>query len=220
MDGPFPYELEDVRWWDEGLVQDFPPCGTGSLHVLPMLVKLTMEAKERRCAGCVISCFQDEDFEEAKGPPIQWRARKREGAPPNSSNASEPEPGGDGRRELERDPSGGIAPQEGKSERRLSQEAAKMSTGKRNTTRGKGKKAQPRKEKAEKRKSKTTWETKSTRGRASGKPLFDIAMGSSDAESRVGLKLSGVPPWETQREYTNELTGSNLVEHERLEKHP
>ena len=75
MDGPFPYELEDARWWDEGLVQDFPPCGTGSLHVLPMLVKLTMEAKERKCVGCVISCFQDEDFEEAKGPPIQWRVR-------------------------------------------------------------------------------------------------------------------------------------------------
>ena len=138
MDGPFPYELEDVRWWDEGLVQDFPPCGTGSLHVLPMLVKLTMEAKERRCAGCVISCFQDEDFEEAKGPPIQWRARKREGAPPNSSNASEPEPGGDGTRELERDPSGGIAPQEGKSERKLSQEAAKRNTGKHSTTRRNG----------------------------------------------------------------------------------
>ena len=63
-----------------------------------MLVKLTMEAKERKCVGCEISCFQDEDFEEAKGPPIQWRARKREGAPPNSSNASEPEPGGDGKR--------------------------------------------------------------------------------------------------------------------------
>ena len=66
MDGPFPCELEDERWWDEGLVQDFPPCGTGSLHVLPILVTLTMEAKERRCASFVISCFQDEDFEEAK----------------------------------------------------------------------------------------------------------------------------------------------------------
>ena len=147
MDGPFPYELEDARWLDEGLVQDFPPCGTGSLHVLPMLVKLTMEAKERKCVGCVISCFQDEDFEEAKGPPIQWRARKREEAPPNSSNASEPEPGGDGRRELERDPSGGMSPQEGESERRLSQEAAKRNTKKTSTTRGKGEKAQPREEK-------------------------------------------------------------------------
>ena len=74
--------------------------------MLPMLVTLTMEAKERRCASFVISCFQDEDFEEAKSPPIQWRARKREGAPPNSSNASEPEPGVDGKRELGRDPSG------------------------------------------------------------------------------------------------------------------
>ena len=174
MDGPFPYELEDVRWWDEGLVQDFPPCGTGSLHVLPMLVTLTMEVKERRCASFVISCFQDEDFEEAKGPPIQWRARKREGAPPNSSNASEPEPGGDGRRELERDPSGGIPPQEGRSERRLSQEAAKMSTGKRNTTRGKGKKAQPRKEKAEKENPKQPGKPNQHVGVQAGSPCLTL----------------------------------------------
>ena len=223
MDGPSPYELEDARWWDEGLVQDFPPCGTGPLHVLPMLVKLTMEAKERKCVGCVISCFQDEDFEEAKGPPIQWRARKREEAPPNSSNASEPEPGGDGKRELERDPSGGMSPQEGESERRLSQETAKRNTKKTSTTRGKGEKdtTKGRKRKRKKRrKTKNTREATSARGRASGKPLFDAAMGGSDAESRVGRKLSGVPPWETQRECTNELTGSNLVEHEKLGKHP
>ena len=50
--------------------------------------------------------------------------------------------------------------------------------------------------------------------------LFCTAMGGSDAELRVGLKLSGVPPWETQRGSTNELTGSNLVEHERLGTHP
>ena len=92
--------------------------------MLPMLVMLTMEEKERKCAGCVISCCQDEGFEEAKSPPIQWRVQKREEVLPNSSNGSEPEPGGDGKRELERDPSGGMSPQEGKSERRLSQEAA------------------------------------------------------------------------------------------------
>ena len=57
-------------------------------------------------------------------------------------------------------------------------------------------------------------------GQASGKPLFDTVMGSSDAESRVDQKLSGVPPWETQRECTNELIGSDLVEHEKLGKHP
>ena len=106
MDVPFPCEMEDERWWDEDLVLDFPPCGTGSLHVLPLLVALTMEVKEQTYASCVISCCQDEDFEEARSPPIQWRARKREGAPPSSSNASEPEPNGDGKRELERDPSG------------------------------------------------------------------------------------------------------------------
>ena len=192
--------------------------------MLPMLVKLTMEAKERKCVGCVISCFQDEDFEEAKGPPIQWRARKREEAPPNSSNASEPEPGGDGRRELERDPSERISPQEGESERRLSQEAAKRNTKENSTTRGKERKTQTREEKKKKGKKKRgktkNREATSKRGRASGKPLFDAAMGGSDAESRVGRKLSGVPPWETQRECTNELTGSNLVEHEKLGRHP
>ena len=219
MDGPFPYELEDARWWDEGLVQDFPPCGTGSLHVLPMLVKLTMEAKERKCVGCVISCFQDEDFEEAKGPPIQWRVRKREEAPPNSSNASEPEPGGDGKRELERDPSGGMTPQEGKSERRLSQEAAKGNTKKHSKPREKGEE-DTTKERKSKEKDQKHPRTTSKRGQASGKPLFDAVMGGSDAESRVGRKLSGVPPWETQRECTNELIGSDLVEHEKLGKHP
>ena len=65
-----------------------------------------MEAKEHMYASCVISCCQDADFEEAMSPPIQWRARKREGAPPGNSNASVPEPNGDGKRELERDPSG------------------------------------------------------------------------------------------------------------------
>ena len=104
---------------------------------------LTMEEKERKCAGCVISCFQDEGFEEAKSPPIQWRVRKREEAPPNSSNASEPEPGGDGKRELERDPSGGMSPQEGKSER----SCRKKYTKPHNKPRGKGKKTKPRKEK-------------------------------------------------------------------------
>ena len=187
--------------------------------MLPMLVKLTMEATERRCAGCVISCFQDEDFEEAKGPPIQWMARKREEAPPNSSNASEPEPGGDGKRELERDPSGGISPQEGKSERRLSQEAAKETQRNTANQEEKKKKTQPRKEK-ERERPKTTRETTSKRGQASGKPLFDAVMGGSDAESRVDQKLSGVPPWETQRGCTNELIESNLVEHEKMGKHP
>ena len=86
-----------------------------------------MEEKERKCAGFLISCCQDEpDFEEAKSPPIQWRVRKREEVLPNSSNASEPEPGGDGKHDLERDPSGGMSPhKKDRSERRLSQEAAR-----------------------------------------------------------------------------------------------
>ena len=110
MNGPVPYEMEVARWWDEGWVQDFPPCVTGCLHVLPLWVILTMEEKERKCAGFLISCCQDGDFEEAKSPPIQWRVRKREEALPNSSNASEPEPDGDGKHDLERDPSEGMSP--------------------------------------------------------------------------------------------------------------
>ena len=50
--------------------------------------------------------------------------------------------------------------------------------------------------------------------------LLCTAMRSSDAELRVGQRLSGVPPWETQLGSINELTGSNLVEHERLGTHP
>ena len=36
-------------------------------------------------------------------------------------------------------------------------------------------------------------------------------MRSSDAELRVGQRLSGVLPWETQLGSINELTGSNLL---------
>ena len=110
MNGPVPYEMEVARWWDEGWVQDFPPCVTGCLHVLPLWVTLTMEVKERKCGGFLMSCGQDGNLEEALSPPIQWRARKREEALPNSSNASEPEPDGDGKHDLERDPSEGMSP--------------------------------------------------------------------------------------------------------------
>ena len=133
-----------------------------------------------------------------------------------NSNASEPEPSGDGKRELGHDPSGEFY--HGRSERRLSQETAKKEHREKQHHKKRKQKAQQRKE--TERKTNTKQEHNTTHGRASKKPLFDIAMGSSDAELRVGLKLSGVPPWETQRESTNELTGSNLVEHERLETHP
>ena len=66
----------------------------------------------------------------------------------------------------------------------------------------------------------TRKQTKRNRGQASGKPLFDTVVESTDAESRVDQRLSGVPPWETQRECTNELIGSDLVEHEKLGRHP
>jgi len=68
-----------------------------------------MEVKERKCGGFLMWCGQDGNLEEALSPPIQWRARKREEALPNSSNASEPEPDGDEKHDLERDPSEGMS---------------------------------------------------------------------------------------------------------------
>ena len=50
--------------------------------------------------------------------------------------------------------------------------------------------------------------------------MFDLAIDCSDAESKVGQRLSGVPPWETQHECTTELIGSDLVEHEKQGRHP
>ena len=57
-------------------------------------------------------------------------------------------------------------------------------------------------------------------GKASIKPMFDLAIDRSDAESKVGQRLSGVPPWENQHECTTELIGSDLVEHEKQGRHP
>ena len=107
---PVPYKMEGARWWDEGWVQDFPPCVTGCLHELPLWVTSTMEVKERKCGGFLVQRGQDGNLEEALSPPIQWRVRKREEALPNSSNASEPEPDDDGMHDLERDPSEGMSP--------------------------------------------------------------------------------------------------------------
>ena len=102
--------MEDARWWDEGLGQDFPPCVTGCPRESPMWVTLTMGVKERKCGDSLVLHVQDGDFEEALRPPIQWRARRKEEVLPNSSNASEPEPDGDGKHDLERDPSDGMSP--------------------------------------------------------------------------------------------------------------
>ena len=99
----------------------------------------------------------------------------------------------------------------------MSQETVKRSTGKSSTT---GKEAEGSTSEKQKEKRRTNTKQEHNTWTCKQKPLFDTAMGSSDAELRVGQKLPGVPPWETQRESTNELTGSNLVEHERLETHP
>ena len=120
-----PYKMEDARWWDEGWVQDFPPCVTECLRESPLWVTLTMEVKERKCGDFLVLRVQDGNFEEALSPPIQWRARKREEVLPNSSNASEPEPDDDGKHDLEHDPSKRVSLWDERSKRKLSQEAAK-----------------------------------------------------------------------------------------------
>ena len=204
----------------------------GCLHVLPLLVTLTMEVTERKCGGFLMSYGQDGNLEEALSPPIQWMARKREGALPNSSNASEPEPGGDENHDLERDPSERMPPWKGRSERRLSQEAAKRPTQGKRHNRNKGKKRgrqdtatkERRKKKEERRENQTkaqpNQQHRRNRKHASEKHSFDTVAEGSDAESKVGQRLSGVPPWETQRGCTNELIGSDLDEHEQLGRHP
>ena len=55
---------------------------------------------------------------------------------------------------------------------------------------------------------------------ASIKRMFDLAIDCSDAESKVDLRLSGVPPCENQHVCTTELIGSDLVGHEKQGRHP
>ena len=81
------------------------------------------------------------------------------------------------------------------------------------------------KNKRKRKESKRKPETKNKKpprktGQASGKPTFDPAIDCSDAELKAGQRLSGVPPWENQHECTNELIGSDLVEHEKQGRHP
>ena len=82
-----------------------------------------------------------------------------------------------------------------------------------------GKKEKKRK-KRNRTKAQPNQQHRRNRKQASEKQSFDTVAEGSDAESKVGQRLSGVPPWETQRECTNELIGSNLVEHEKLGRHP
>ena len=171
-----------------------------------------------------MSYGQDGNLEEALSPPIQWMARKREEALPNSSNASEPEPGGDEKHDLERDPSEGMPPWKGRSKRKLSQEAAKRPTQGRDTTETRGKpkgdKNSEERKKRKRTKAQPSQQHRRNRKQASEKHSFDTVAEGSDAESKVGQRLSGAPPWETQRECTNELIGSDLDEHEKLGRHP
>ena len=131
-----------------------------------------MEAKEQMYASCVISCCQDADFEEAMSPPIQWRARKREGAPPGNSNASVLEPNGDGKRELERDPSGEMCHRkEGASEdcaKKLPEEQRERDNTKQEAESTTKKRPKRKKPKPREPKSNTTQETKKKHNSAKG----------------------------------------------------
>ena len=185
-----------------------------------------MEVKERKCGGFLMSCGQDGNLEEALSPPIQWKARKREEALPNSSNASEPEPGGDEKHDLERDPSEGMPPWKGRSKRKLSQEAAKRPT--------KGERHNRNKRKTERRQKTTRKERRENKQKPN---QANNTKGTADKQARSSYLtlwwkvlmlnqklvrdcLAGAPPCETQRECTNELIGSDLVEHEKLGRHP
>ena len=80
-----------------------------------------------------------------------------------------------------------------------------------------------RKEEATNPKGKKTTNQATTKQQAdqpAGNPLFSAVIEGSDAESKVGQRLTGAPPWETQRGCTDELIGSNLVEHEKLGRRP
>ena len=115
-----------------------------------------------------------------------------------------------------------MSPQEGKERAKVEPRSCQKTRQHKARTTNQEEKEKKTKSRKERRKpaKNTPKETTSKRGRASGKPLFDTVMGGSDAESRVDRKSSGVPPWETQRECTNELIGSDLVEREKLGKHP
>ena len=58
-----------------------PPC------VTIVGVTVTMEVKEQRCGGLLMSSGQGESVKEAWSLPIQWRARKRGEAPPSGLGA-------------------------------------------------------------------------------------------------------------------------------------
>ena len=107
----------------------------------------------------------------------------------------------------------------GRSKRKLSQETAKKQRRQEETNSKRTRKTKPTTNPRRKKTSLSNHErTKS--GLFSGKPLFDTVIEGSDAESKVGQRLTGAPPWETQRGCTDELTGSDLVEHEKLGRHP
>ena len=103
----------------------------------------------------------------------------------------------------------------------MSQEAAKGPTNRKRHTRN-TRKTKGRQKQRQKKEEKPNETNNNTREPQTSKQehSFDTVVEGSDAESKVGQRLSGVPPWETQRECTNELIGSDLAEHEKLGKHP
>ena len=225
MDVPFPCEMEDERWWDEDLVLDFstmwdgiPPCVTivggaddGGKGTNVCKLRDLMLSRRRFLRRQGVLPFNG-GLEKGKEPRqvIQMHQRPSQMVMESAS--------------LSVIHQGKCAT--GRKERAKIEPRNYQKNKGKETSQNKKQKAQQRKGQKERNqnqetKRKPTQHRKPRRNTTphrvmQAEPLFCTAMGSSDAELRVGLKLSGVPPWETQLGSTNELTGSNLVEHERL----
>ena len=65
----------------------FRPCVMGCPHVTPLLVKVTMEVKEQRCGGLLMSDGLSENVKKAWNLPTQWTARRKGEAPPGGLDA-------------------------------------------------------------------------------------------------------------------------------------
>ena len=88
------------------------------------------------------------------------------------------------------------------------------------TKRKKGKTTQQEERKGTEEQNQRKKEQQGQQEPASIQRMFDLAIEGSDAESKVDLRLSGVPPWESQRVCTNELIGQDLVGLENQGRHP
>ena len=66
------------------MVLDSVPCGKGCHHVIPRLEYLRVLVEAQKCAGLWLLGDQDGDWPEVALHHIQWRARRKARALPNS----------------------------------------------------------------------------------------------------------------------------------------